>query len=83
MEAGMTTITLKNVPPNVHIGIKKRAEKHHRSVNSEIVYCLERILGLAEDEVDDILAKVEIAHKGIKVSLKQSEIRAAINEGRK
>ena len=79
----MSTITLKNVPPNVHIGIKKRAEKHHRSINSEIVYCLERILGLAEDEVDDILARVEIAHKGIKITLKQSDIRNSINEGRK
>lgn len=79
----MATITLKNVPPNVHIGIKKRAERHHRSVNSEIVYCLERILGLAEDEVEEILAKVEIAHKGIKTTLNQREIRDAINEGRK
>ena len=79
----MATITLKNVPPNVHIGIKKRAERHHRSVNSEIVYCLERILGLAEDEVEETLAKVEIAHKGIKTTLNQREIRDAINEGRK
>ena len=66
VEVSMSTITQKNVPPNVHMGIKRRAEKHHRSVNREIVYFLERTPGLAEDEVDEIRAIFEVAHKRIR-----------------
>ena len=33
----MATITLKNIPADLHRKLKKRAEEHHRSLNKEII----------------------------------------------
>jgi plasmid stability protein len=79
----MATITLKNVPREVHFNIKKRAEKNHRSINGEIIACLEKILGLCEEEADSILAKMEEAHKGLKFKVTLKEVQEAKIEGRK
>jgi len=34
------TITLKNIPADLHRQLKKRAEEHHRSLNKEIIATL-------------------------------------------
>ena len=36
----MATITLKNIPAELHRELKKRAEEHHRSLNREIIATL-------------------------------------------
>ena len=36
----MPTLTVKNVPPDLHRRLKERAERHGRSLNSEILACL-------------------------------------------
>ena len=36
----MATITLKNIPADLHRDLKKRAEEHHRSLNKEIIATL-------------------------------------------
>jgi plasmid stability protein len=36
----MATITLKNIPAELHRQLKKRAEEHHRSLNKEIIAAL-------------------------------------------
>lgn len=41
------TITLKNVPPNLHRLLKEQAKKHKRSLNQEAIQCLEGALSLA------------------------------------
>lgn len=79
----MATITLKNVPRPVHIEIKRRAERNHRSINNEIITCLESILGLRADEADELLAKIEKVQKGLKFVLSDREIQAAKLEGRR
>jgi plasmid stability protein len=33
----MATITLKNIPAELHRALKKRAEENHRSLNKEII----------------------------------------------
>lgn len=38
------TITLKNVPDAVYEQLKIAAQVHHRSLNSEVIACLETIL---------------------------------------
>lgn len=37
----MITITIKNIPPKLHRGLKNRAALHKRSLNNEILLCLE------------------------------------------
>jgi plasmid stability protein len=36
----VATITLKNIPAELHRELKKRAEEHHRSLNREIIATL-------------------------------------------
>ena len=38
----MPTLTLKNIPPDLHARLKESAEKNRRSLNSEILTRLER-----------------------------------------
>ena len=44
------TITLKNVPPELHRSLKELAKKHKRSLNQEAIHCLEGALSLAGTE---------------------------------
>jgi plasmid stability protein len=37
----MPTITLKNIPADLHRKLKKRAEEHHRSLNREVIATLQ------------------------------------------
>ena len=38
----MATLTIKNLPDELHHRLKQRAMAHHRSVNGEVIACLER-----------------------------------------
>jgi plasmid stability protein len=38
------TITLKNIPDDIYDSLKQAADANHRSINSEVIECLERIL---------------------------------------
>jgi len=40
----MPTVTVKNIPDNLYDYLKQTASLNHRSVNSEIIVCLERTL---------------------------------------
>lgn len=45
MEIDMpTTLTLKNIPDLVYDRLKRSAEAHRRSMNSEAIVCLEAVL---------------------------------------
>jgi plasmid stability protein len=41
----MASITLKNIPADLHRELKKRAEEHHRSLNREILATLKSAAG--------------------------------------
>jgi plasmid stability protein len=41
----MASITLKNVPAELHLELKKRAEEYHRSLNREIIATLKSATG--------------------------------------
>jgi len=38
----MPTITVKNIPPEIYEKLKQSAAVSHRSINSEIIACIER-----------------------------------------
>lgn len=38
----MATITVKNIPADLYQQLKRSAEANHRSLNSEIIVCIER-----------------------------------------
>ena len=51
----MTTITLKNIPDEIYSRLKKTAQRNRRSLNSEIIVCLERSLQPTALRVEDVL----------------------------
>lgn len=53
----MTTITLKNIPERVYSRLKELAKLRHRSLNSEIISCLEQAADIA------ILDPAEVRHR--------------------
>jgi len=40
----MATITVKNIPDDLYADLKQAADINHRSINSEIIVCVERAL---------------------------------------
>jgi len=40
----MPTITVKNIPDDLYAHLREVASLNHRSINSEIIVCLERAL---------------------------------------
>jgi hypothetical protein len=49
----MPTLTLRDMPAKLHGALKKRAQRNHRSLNQDALYCLERATGLVR-ETDDV-----------------------------
>ncbi len=45
----MPTITLRNVPDDLHQHLKQQAKTHHRSVNREVIVLLETLLKKSVD----------------------------------
>jgi plasmid stability protein len=52
----MPTVTVKNIPAEIYEKLKRAAEISHRSINSEIIACIERAVGSHEVNPDLLLA---------------------------
>jgi len=77
------TITLKNIPDDIYGSLKTAAEAHHRSLNSEVIACLERVLmptRVSNETHMALAAQMREELKGKK--FKVEDIEKAINQGR-
>jgi antitoxin FitA len=52
MEQTMHTITVKNIPAEIYKKLKQSAESGHRSINKEIIACIERAVGSQQVDPD-------------------------------
>jgi len=52
----MPNLTLKNIPDDLYARLKAAAQAHHRSLNSEILYCVERALTPRKIHIPEHLA---------------------------
>jgi plasmid stability protein len=59
----MATLTVKNIPDDVYHELKSQAEKHRRSLNQEIIACLEQALLLPRRDPDAFLKKARALRK--------------------
>jgi antitoxin FitA len=71
------TITLKNIPDAVYEQLKVAAEVHHRSLNSEVIACLETILLPVKKTPLERLARARL----LRSSLNGQEINAIEIDG--
>lgn len=51
----MVTITVKNIPDDVYQRLKEQAEANRRSINSEIIACIERSIHSRKFDPDQFL----------------------------
>jgi plasmid stability protein len=54
------TITVKNIPDDLYERLKQRAKANRRSINSEIIVCIERNVRSLSVDPDEVLAKARI-----------------------
>lgn len=52
----MATITVKNIPDDLYELLKQSARAHRRSINSEIITCIERAVRSRAFNPDETLA---------------------------
>jgi len=78
----MPSITVKNIPDEIYDKVREQARAHHRSINSEIIACLEQTVQASSISPKDILHEAKKLRKKAKGSLSSEEIEAAINQGR-
>ena len=55
----VTTLTLRGVPPTLHAKLKRRAEEHRRSLNSEVIALLEQAVGQAPQDRAALLEEID------------------------
>lgn len=56
----MPSLTVKNIPPELYERLKRSAEEHRRSINSEILVCLERALSSERMDPQTIVAQADV-----------------------
>jgi plasmid stability protein len=79
----MATFTLKNIPDELYKQLKETAKAHHRSINSELINCLEIVLKPKKVPVEQRLARLRSLRAQVSPNtVMHEEIRQAINEGR-
>jgi antitoxin FitA len=62
----MATLTVKNIPDDVYKRLKTQAARHHRSLNQEIIACLERSTFSVPVDSATFLARAREIRRNIK-----------------
>ncbi|MCF8262554.1 MAG: Arc family DNA-binding protein [Melioribacteraceae bacterium] len=78
----MNSITVRNIPTPIHKKLKERSKIKRRSLNSEIIACLEEFLLPNQLEVDKILKKSEELRTNQNFEISLDEIEETIRTGR-
>ena len=79
----MPALTIKNIPDEVYQQLKRNAELHRRSINSEVIVCLESTLLPKRMTPDEHITKAEHHRSSIQPGIITPEdIDSAIDEGR-
>ena len=78
----MATITLKNLPDELHERLKKRAAQNRRSLNSEVIACLEDTAGMESKDTERFLAEAQALRKKIGGYLTEKQLNRYKRQGR-
>ncbi|NOT12462.1 MAG: Arc family DNA-binding protein [Methylococcaceae bacterium] len=79
----MPALTIKNIPELLYQQLKNAAELHRRSINSEVIVCLEKTLAVTKITPADRLSRIEQLRSGIKINnITAEDIELAINSER-
>lgn len=79
----MPTITVKNIPSEVYASLKQSAERNRRSLNSEIIACLEQAVLSHRIDPELLLARVRQLRESITTyRISEEEFDQVKNEAR-
>ena len=79
----MATLTIKNIPEKLRKRLKESATQHRRSINSEAICCLEKVLVSSRVDPQEFLASARALRERMpRMFITDEELRAARNEGR-
>ena len=78
----MATITVKNIPEKTYDSLKQLAALHHRSINGEIIYLIDKFTGSSKISPEEHLLMARKMRDKTKEVISAQEISNAINEGR-
>jgi plasmid stability protein len=79
----MPTITVKNIPADLYAHLKQSAGMNHRSINSEIIVCIERTLHSQRVSPETVLTRArQLREKTQKHSITDAEFIRAKGTGR-
>ncbi len=79
----MPALTIKNIPEDLYKRLRDAARDHRRSLNSEILYCVERTLAPYRIDVSDRLAMArKIREKSAAYTLTDDFLDSAKTDGR-
>jgi len=79
----MTTVTVKNIPGDVYELLKQSAEANRRSINSEIITCIERGVRGRKVNAENLLLRArQLRHKTRRHPITEAAFRAAKLAGR-
>ena len=82
-EASVKALTIKSIPEPLYRQLKKTAALHRRSINSEVLLCLERALLSRTVTPGELLARADAVRERIQVPyLTGAALRAAKDAGR-
>jgi plasmid stability protein len=79
----MATVTIKNIPEELYDHIKRSARSNRRSINSEIITCIEKALAGRTFNAEKVLAAARSLRKKTgDYVFTEKEITKAKNAGR-
>jgi antitoxin FitA len=79
----MPSLTVKNIPADLYELLKKSATVNHRSINSEIITCIERGVRGRKFSADDLLVRArQLRRKTESYPITDATFRAAKLAGR-
>ena len=78
-----TNLTIKNIPPDLYEKLKQSARMHRRSLNSEVIFCLEQTLHSRRIDPDAFLARVDALQKQASIPYLTEEILDAVKKERR
>ena len=79
----MPALTIKNIPDDLYLRLKEAAKVHRRSLNSEILYCVERTLVPYKiDVAEHLMTARKLREKTAEYQLTDELLNTAKNDGR-
>jgi len=79
----MPTLTIKGLPDPLYRRLKEQANAHRRSLNGEIIVCLERAVGASQSDPSGWLLAARAFRQRLRLQpLTDRELRAARQAGR-